>query len=521
MGNSNRSQRSCASSGLLTPRSEDNQWKDDDSIIMQWTKSQSIYTDTELEECYENNNVPEEHEHILSKGPGSYKRHLRDSKRHIAKKCDCKGCKFKNNKKLQNIKMSALSSEQWAHISTHHRPLYESLRRSRSARFTRVDFKENQFSKSSHILPLKNSNSPKRKSPIKLQLKKLQQKSETSLDCGRKQCSEFKTFCNTYSIIKSKSTDADMDIYNHCLLNHIDDYPEKQCECKQWDEKSKEIQHIVHGQWFHRFGLNRLENERRITMDRQRSTPLIKYKSLSPDIVRIVSESVHVEEGKEEEDSDDEMIQNTKSIINALNAPLESEQINELQFGAPFFAQKHQAKFKNPKDEILNNQYLTLTKSEWNELLGKCILFSKAIEARVNKLSIKEIVSLKLYTDFDELQRHYRKCFRLEEEERQMQFFWWNKLLAEACTKSKDIISKKIYHGVSTELTIATFSGTYYGPVSTTTKYDVARGFAGDKGKILELYPSFGRKGLKVHWLSNFPDEEEILYMNTSFQIHN
>ena len=38
---------------------------------------------------------------------------------------------------------------------------------------------------------------------------------------------------------------------------------------------------------------------------------------------------------------------------------------------------------------------------------------------------------------------------------------------------------------------------------------------------ISELYPSFGRRGLKVSWLSNFPDEEEILYMNTSFQINN
>eukprot|EP01084_Bolivina_argentea_P045468 83702_1 len=117
--------------------------------------------------------------------------------------------------------------------------------------------------------------------------------------------------------------------------------------------------------------------------------------------------------------------------MDALNAPLESEKINELQFGAPFFVQKHQAKFKNPKYEILHNQYLTLTKSGWNELLKKCILFSKALEAKLNKLTIKDIVALKLYTDFDELQRHYRKCFRLEEEERQMQFFWWNKLLEE------------------------------------------------------------------------------------------
>ena len=49
----------------------------------------------------------------------------------------------------------------------------------------------------------------------------------------------------------------------------------------------------------------------------------------------------------------------------------------------------------------------------------------------------------------------------------------------------------------------------------------VAKGFAGDNGQIFELYPSFGAKGLTVSWLSNFPDENEVLYMNVSFQISN
>jgi len=59
------------------------------------------------------------------------------------------------------------------------------------------------------------------------------------------------------------------------------------------------------------------------------------------------------------------------------------------------------------------------------------------------------------------------------------------------------------------------------GPVSTTTDFTIAKGFAGKNGKILELYPSFGKKGLKVSWLSNFPDECEVIYMNTFFQTSN
>ena len=67
----------------------------------------------------------------------------------------------------------------------------------------------------------------------------------------------------------------------------------------------------------------------------------------------------------------------------------------------------------------------------------------------------------------------------------------------------------------------SSFSGTYYGPISTTTMFDIAKQFAGSNGRILELYPSFSKRGLRVSWLSNFPDEDEVLYMNASFQIVN
>ena len=68
-----------------------------------------------------------------------------------------------------------------------------------------------------------------------------------------------------------------------------------------------------------------------------------------------------------------------------------------------------------------------------------------------------------IYTDFDDLQREFRKCFRAEGFERQTQFFWWNQLLETACKKSNFLITEKLYHGVSKELTLSTYSGTYYG----------------------------------------------------------
>eukprot|EP01084_Bolivina_argentea_P000060 112_1 len=146
------------------------------------------------------------------------------------------------------------------------------------------------------------------------------------------------------------------------------------------------------------------------------------------------------------------------------------------------------------------------------------------MHARRTSFSMRQIVALKLYTDFDQLQREFRMCFREKNEndriKRQKQFFFWNNLLENACKKSHDTVAKKLYHGINDgKLYASCFSGTYYGPVSTTTDLTVAKGFAGDHGQILELYPSFGAKGLNVSWLSNFPDENEVLYMNVSFQI--
>lgn len=104
--------------------------------------------------------------------------------------------------------------------------------------------------------------------------------------------------------------------------------------------------------------------------------------------------------------------------------------------------------------------------------------------------------------DFDELQRAYRKVYRetdsFKRKEMMRQFYHWNKLLKQSVDKSRDIITQTLYHGINVQLNVSTFSGRYYGPVSTTKIYDVAKGFAGAKGRILEIYPSYGKKGLDV-----------------------
>ena len=102
--------------------------------------------------------------------------------------------------------------------------------------------------------------------------------------------------------------------------------------------------------------------------------------------------------------NDDEKIQYKQSS--------HDNDINDAVFGAPFTINKRSdAKFKNHKQEILKNEYHTLKAGEWNELLRKCIIFDKSQNAKSMGLNMKEIVALKLYTDFDQLRRYFLYIF--------------------------------------------------------------------------------------------------------------
>eukprot|EP01084_Bolivina_argentea_P297703 512926_1 len=98
---------------------------------------------------------------------------------------------------------------------------------------------------------------------------------------------------------------------------------------------------------------------------------------------------------------------------------------------------EYKPKQKNIKDEVLNNIYSPLSKENWNETLRKSEIFYKSWVAQKirtkqkgsyndqvtgqkaewkkdQRITMAEIVTLKLYTDFDKLQFELKKCFRFE-----------------------------------------------------------------------------------------------------------
>lgn len=141
---------------------------------------------------------------------------------------------------------------------------------------------------------------------------------------------------------------------------------------------------------------------------------------------------------------------------------------------------------------------------------------------------MKHLLALKLYTDFDVLQREFRKSYRApysEDGDRLRSFARWRDLLEETFLKFNEVTQdheqpKILYHGINNTMPIASFSGKNYGPSSTTTDLHVARSFAGKNGMILVLKPKASQyKVLNISWVSDYPDEKEYLIFDHEVEV--
>eukprot|EP01083_Nonionella_stella_P302623 1044216_1 len=233
----------------------------------------------------------------------------------------------------------------------------------------------------------------------------------------------------------------------------------------------------------------------------------------------------------------------------------------------------HKPVFKNTKQEVLNNKYCKLSIDAWNQTLRKSDIFYKSwaghqirtkyrsfFEDNIGghfekwesnvRITIKEIVTLKLYTDFDKLQFQLKKCFRLEtlkdilgenEEEndheflarlalqdedvrndlmcRLQQFYHWRGGLLIMLNKFGKRFSDEyieLYHGVNAKMLIKpTISQAFNGPLSTSSSYHVARTFSTAKGMVLQITSHYPRadfcNAFDCGLISDYPEEQEWL----------
>ena len=105
--------------------------------------------------------------------------------------------------------------------------------------------------------------------------------------------------------------------------------------------------------------------------------------------------------------------------------------------------------------KILQGEFSCRRKNRWAKRL------------RDNKIGMKHLVSLKLYTDFDLLQREFRKAFRIpynKKLQRLQAFYHWRSALQETFKRFTNIPSisnrpRLLFHGISSIMCIDQYSG--------------------------------------------------------------
>ncbi len=205
-------------------------------------------------------------------------------------------------------------------------------------------------------------------------------------------------------------------------------------------------------------------------------------------------------------------------------------------------------KFKNLKDEVLNNKLAHITKIRWKKLLrdlknfiipqnskvyGTKKMFFGLLCSICGDETLKYLISIKLYTDFDDLQREYKLMYWKEDEDKKDRlesFYHWDNTMKEFfkelylpenedIRKKIQIKPKFLYTGISELMPFEKSSGIYYGPLSTTYCPIVARSFGGKRGMVLQLSHLQNAQIFNVSFISAFPDEVECIVFNSSIII--
>ena len=207
--------------------------------------------------------------------------------------------------------------------------------------------------------------------------------------------------------------------------------------------------------------------------------------------------------------------------------------------------------------EVLLNSYYCLTVENWNQTLRKIKDFTKTWDSKKIRtqrngyygdmiLGIShqwergiipmdtEIMALKLYTDWSDLQYQLKMCFRSEDTElslhihpkkmddnlmnRLSEFYHWRGALLLFIHKFSSTLdrAKTLFVGVNRKMILdpsATHS--FFGPLSTTSSFYVARNFASEQGMILEISSMYPRLGMcnafNASLVSEYPEEQEYL----------
>ena len=202
-------------------------------------------------------------------------------------------------------------------------------------------------------------------------------------------------------------------------------------------------------------------------------------------------------------------------------------------------------KYESLKQELTNNRHHRISEEQFNELRQICqqylVLDLKANDiGRGNEIcciragssiTIAHLIAMKLYTDFDDTQREFKRhCRRLYKGEsvesvmeRNQEIAIWCRLMREYIMFWGKTMTKKqvFYCGLSARLVLSSTHQRFECPLSTTGSFDVAQQFSDDlTGAILMLKRANAKtRCLDVSAISGFSNEDERLFMGSTLKI--
>eukprot|EP01084_Bolivina_argentea_P099821 179369_1 len=249
------------------------------------------------------------------------------------------------------------------------------------------------------------------------------------------------------------------------------------------------------------------------------------------------------------------LLKKTTTTIQLMNDFTDTN--NEEEFATKFsfgeYLNYWQSKYENSvspthptlKQELLNNTIATISADEYYELCEKYkdgnFRSIKAKNIGINNrkfniapgsaITINHIISLKIYTDYTDIQNKFKKyCRKYNAKETISEFIkrnskiaHWCRYLKESCMFYGETMSKneRLYTGLTIKLLFGSLSTHFECPLSTTMLMSVAQRFSEDgQGIILSLKPAnIKTRYFNVSWLSQFDHEEERLIVGASLKI--
>eukprot|EP01084_Bolivina_argentea_P284041 486663_1 len=211
-----------------------------------------------------------------------------------------------------------------------------------------------------------------------------------------------------------------------------------------------------------------------------------------------------------------------------------------------------ETKYDNLKEEILNNQIKKLSTYQFTMALQKAMLYSATdkIKTCFNTYQAKtddeiwnfsygieygapvttsHILSICLYCDWNELCTAFSGTFRKNKwnesiqsvVRRNQEFANMSRLVRETVELYGYCMQKQtVFCGMSYVMAIPQMLMKLNGPTSTTTVIEIANGFAGDDGIVIQLNNLNNRlRSFNTSWITNYPSESEFLFCGGFYPI--